>query len=166
MHRRFIVAAVPAFFLSFLLGSATVRARATAKDLVGTWVLVNVLAIQGDKKTEQFGPNPKGQLMFDGNGRFTMIVMRADLLKYAGGSRTKGMPDEMKSTVHGSVAYFGSYKVDGSDINYQVEGSTFPNWVGETQKRGFKLDGDALTYTNTSPAQAGVATEVSWKRVK
>ncbi len=166
MYRRSIVAAVPALILLLALGPATAQAQSAAKDLVGTWTLVNVWAVQGDKKSEQFGANPKGQVVFDTLGRFTMVVTRADLPKYAAGSRAKGTPDEHKATVTGSVAYFGTYKVEGSDIIYLIEGSTYPNWVGETQKRGFKLDGDTLIYTNTGPSQAGAATELAWKRVK
>ncbi len=166
MLRRSILAAVPALCFSLAAGAPAAHAQTTAKDLVGTWTLVNVWAVQGDKKTEQFGPNPKGQLTFDALGRFSIIVSRSDLPKYAAASRTKGTAEENKATVAGNIAYFGSYTVDGSDIVYKVEGSTFPNWVGETQKRGFKLDGETLSYTNTSPSQAGAATELVWKRVK
>ena len=143
----------------------TAALAATAKDLVGAWSLVGVLVIEGAKKTEQFGPAPKGQLAFDGNGRFTIVVTRADLPKYAAKVRAKGTADEMKATVQGSVAYFGSYTVEGSDIVYKVEGSTFANWIGETQKRTFKLTGDDLVYSNT-PTPGGPTAELTWKRVK
>jgi hypothetical protein len=36
----------------------------TAKDLVGTWTLVSITREQDGKKTDYFGPNPQGQLIF------------------------------------------------------------------------------------------------------
>ena len=36
----------------------------TAKDLVGTWTLVSVTLEQDGKKTDFYGPNPQGQLIY------------------------------------------------------------------------------------------------------
>jgi hypothetical protein len=47
--------------------------------------------------------------MFDANGRFSLIIMRGDLPKYASNKRVDGTPDEYKATVTGSLAYFGTY---------------------------------------------------------
>ena len=42
----------------------------TATDLVGTWALVSITREQDGKKTDYFGPNPQGQLIFAPNDRF------------------------------------------------------------------------------------------------
>ena len=42
----------------------------TAKDLVGTWTLVSITREQDGKKTDYFGPNPQGQVIFEPNGAF------------------------------------------------------------------------------------------------
>jgi len=44
-----------------------------AKDLVGTWTLVSVVAERDGKKFDSYGPNAKGSLVFDANGRYSMI---------------------------------------------------------------------------------------------
>src|ERR1700740_5463 len=54
-----------------------------AKDLVGTWTLVSVTLEQDGKKTDMYGANPQGQLIFDPNGRFTTIFLRSDVPKFA-----------------------------------------------------------------------------------
>jgi Lipocalin-like domain len=69
--------------------------------------------------------------------------------------------------VQGSIAYFGTYSVGKPDKSYtaKVEGSTFPNWAGETQKRIAAIPGDELTITNSSGSAGGIAGS-KWKRVK
>ena len=51
----------------------------TAKDLAGTWVLVSSIVEQGNNKFDNFGPNAKGVLMFDANGRYVIAFIAANL---------------------------------------------------------------------------------------
>ena len=51
----------------------------TAKDLMGTWTLVSITLEQDSKKTDYYGPNAQGQLIFDPNGHFSEILIRSDL---------------------------------------------------------------------------------------
>ena len=63
------------FALSMCLSLFTIGDHAvaqSAKDLVGTWTPVSV---------EAFGPNPKGLLMFQDNGRFSLQLMRGPASK-------------------------------------------------------------------------------------
>ena len=50
-----------------------------AKDLVGTWALVSVVAERDGRKFDSYGPNAKGLLVFDANGRYSMILIAAGL---------------------------------------------------------------------------------------
>jgi hypothetical protein len=157
MNRRsvFNISAVAALGLVMSLNSAAAQ---LAKDVVGTWTLVS---------TNAYGPNPKGSLNLDSNGRFTLILMRSDLPKYASNSRTPGTPAEYKATVEGSLAYFGTWSVGGTDLNLHIEGSTFPNWIGTDQKRiNLSVTGDELKYTQPTPSGGGPAAPLVWKRVK
>jgi hypothetical protein len=159
MNRRNILnlAAITSLGLAMLPGSAVAQ---SAKDLVGSWTAVSV---------DAYGPNPKGSLIFEANGRFSLQLMRADLPKYASNNRTQGTPAEYKTTVEGSISYFGTYSVSGTDLMLHVEGSTFPNWTGTDQKRvNLSVTGDELKYTNPTPSggPAGAAIPLVWKRVK
>jgi len=103
----------------------------------------------------------------EANGRFSAILMRADLPKYASNNRVQGTAAEHKSTVEGSLAYFGTYSVNGTDLNLHIEGSTFPNWTGADQKRtNISLVGDEFKYVQPLPSGGGSPTPVVWKRAK
>jgi Lipocalin-like domain len=108
---------------------ASDAAGQAVKELVGAWTLVSVTVEQGGKKVEPFGPNPNGSLMLDGNGHFSIMVVRPGLPKFASNNRQAGTADENKAVVQGSFAYFGTYSVSEVDrtISLHIEGGTFPN---------------------------------------
>jgi len=140
----------------------------TAKQMEGTWMLVSNLHVQGEKKTDFFGPNPRGLMMMGREGHFVRVVTRSDVPKFASNNRQTGTLAENKAVVQGSIAYFGRYSCDSADgiCNLHVEGSTFPNWVGDDQKRLFTLAGDELRETVPNPASGAGQALIVWKRVK
>ena len=75
-----------ALVFGFILPSEE-AAQMTAKDLVGTWTLVSIMLERDGKKTDLYGPNPQGQLTFDPDGRFSVIITRLDLAKFASNDR-------------------------------------------------------------------------------
>ena len=139
----------------------------TAKDLAGTWTLVSAVTEQGGNKTDAWGPNPKGILTVDANGRYVIAFARADLPKVASNNRTTGTPEENKAIVGGSLTHFGTLSVNASDktFTFKIETATFPNWDGTEQKRPFTVTGDELKYTVAAAPGGGTATVV-WKRAK
>jgi len=48
-----------------------------------------------------------------------------------------GTAEENKAVVQGSIAYFGTYAIDEArgTISLRDDGSTYPNWDGDTQER-------------------------------
>src|ERR1700704_3329899 len=109
----------------------------------------NINTAANGTKSELFGPNPKGSMIFESNGRFSQIGTRSDLPKFGTNNRATGTADENKAVVQGSIAYFGTYSVNEADKSFtvQIEGTTFPNWTGTAQKRGLSISGDELTFT-------------------
>jgi hypothetical protein len=61
---------------------------------VGTWALVSVLAQPGGTKTEPFGPNPSGTLVFGSDGRYALIFLRRDLPKVVSNNHASQTADE------------------------------------------------------------------------
>lgn len=100
-----------------------------ATDLQGRWILVSNDVEQDGKRIENFGPRPKGELMFDSNGHFMLFNGRSDLPKFAAGTRVGGTTEENKAVVQGSIALFGTYTVDPEKkhLVFNIEYSTFPN---------------------------------------
>ena len=141
----------------------------TAKDLVGTWMLVSITLDQDGKKTDFYGPNPQGQVMYDANGQFSLIITRSDLPKFASKNRMTGTPEENEAIVHGSLAYFGTYSVSETDkvIATHIESCTFPNWNGIDRKTSFNISGDELSTTVISGPLTSIGagrSYVVWKR--
>jgi hypothetical protein len=121
------------------------------------------------KKTDMYGPNPQGQRMYDPTGRFTEVITRSDLPKFASNNRQAGTPEENKAIVQGSMAFFGTYSVSETDKTYtqHVESCTFPNWNGAERKYSFDISGDELNVTVISAPSTGMGTAHSvWKRAK
>ena len=157
MNRRDMLAGVIIAGSGLILSSSQAAAQ-SAKDLVGAWTLVTA---------DAFGANPKGTVIFEPNGRFAVMLMRADLGKYASNNRAQGTAAENKATVEGSIAYFGTYSVSGTDLNFHIEGSTFANWTGTDQKRtNVTIAGDELKWIQPTPSAGGPAVPVVWRRVK
>jgi hypothetical protein len=157
MIRRSLLAwgAIAAMGLALAAGDAVAQ---SAKDLVGTWTVVSAPGI---------GPNPAGMVMFDGNGRFLQLLLRPDLPKYASNNRMEGTPEENKATIQGSIGFFGTYTVSGTDLIRHIEGSSYPNWTGTDQKlTSLMLTGDELKWTNPAPSGGGSPVLMVWKRAK
>jgi hypothetical protein len=161
MNRRGFIqtSVITALGLVISINSAVAQTKSLKDQLVGSWTLVSA---------EPYGTNPKGSYMFDASGHFSAILMRSDLPKYTSNSRTQATPAEYKGTVDGSIAYFGTYTVSGTDLDLHIEGSTFPNWAGTIQKRtNVTVAGDELKYNVPAPSDGRpTAAPTVWKRVK
>jgi hypothetical protein len=154
-------------FLGVVLAAGDAFAQ-TAKDLVETWTLVSNITEQGGNKTDTFGPNPKGILIVDANGRYVIAFARAGLPKVASNNRTTATPEENKAIVGGSLTHFGTLSVNAADktFTFKVETATFPNWDGTEQKRPFTVTGDELKYTSMNTTTGGGTAALVWKRAK
>jgi len=165
----FLVVAVLA--VGMLSGASKVFAQQRgAGSAQGSWILVELYNETDDKRIEPFGPNPRGSMLLTPDGRFSMILMRTSLPKFASNVRTKGTVEENQAVFHGSVAAFGTYTVTGDKeqiLNLHVEGSTFPNWDGQDQKRPVTVIGDDMRVINPAPSIGGGGKNTQvWKRAK
>src|SRR5260370_19606170 len=141
----------------------------TAKErLVGSWTLVSLTAGEGADQSLPYGPNPRGSMMVDANGRFMITVMRSDLPNFASNNRMRGTPDENNSVVQGSIAYYGTYTIDEATraITVNVEGSTFANFIVCTHTRILSFDGDEVTHLNPTPSHGGAPAQGTYRRAK
>jgi hypothetical protein len=163
--RTLLAVAIAAPFLAYAPHSLA----QSAKSLAGTYSGVSFSVTDGTgKKTQIFGENPRAMLVLTPDGRYSAIVMRASLPKFASNARPKGTPEENKAVVEGSIAHFGRYTIDDKDktITFHVESSTFPNWDGQPQKRPFTVKGDELSYKVPTASTGTGTAEVIWKRMK
>jgi len=152
--------AIPALllFAALTLPAGNVAAQ-DINSVAGTYTIVSQPA---------FGDNPRGQLTLDRNGRFSLIISRTSLPKFAAGARDKGTAEENKAIVGGSIALFGKYSMDAKEpsITFNIETCTYPNWDGTSQKRALKVSGDQLSYTVSAPSGGGAPVTAVWRRIK
>jgi hypothetical protein len=144
------------------------KSKTLEKQIQGTWELVSIYVDKDGEKIDAFGANPRGSMILAQNGRFSIIIMKASLPKFAANNRIKGTAEENQAVIQGSVAYFGSYKIESEKehmVSLHIEGGTFPNWDGEEQKRIMNVAGDEIKVTNPTAAIGG-ASDLVWKRIK
>jgi hypothetical protein len=144
--------------------------KVSKEELVGTWALVLVDNIAPDgSRTKLYGPEPKGILVFDAHGNYSLQIMRKNRTKFSANDKAKGTAEENESIVKGTNTHFGKYSVNEADqtITFQIETAFFPNWEGTSQKRTFTIVDNVLKYDVPVPTTGGAGTkgEVAWRKM-
>lgn len=171
MHVRItlLIAIMMCLAIAFVNTTVVAQSKSLKEQLIGTWILVsNIMERPDGTKIEQFGPNPKGILIFAPDDHFATVNARADLPNLASANRSRATPEETKAVVEGSLAYYGTYSVSDSEklITVHVEGSTFANQVGTVQKRLVTLiTSDEMRFINPA-ATSGGSIQLVWRRAK
>lgn len=116
-----------------------------------------------------YGEEPGGMLVYDGRGSFSGQIMARGRPSFGTGNLLKGSDGEVRAAFEGYVAYYGSYMVDEADevMVHQVEGSFFPNWIGEQQVRKFQFSDDGRLELRTLPikgSRAELTVVLLWQR--
>ena len=149
------------------MGEQTSDVPRLGRDAVGTWVLKAYVSTASDgTKRHNFGAGAIGQAMFDASGNFSMMVVRADLPRFASNNRETGSTDENGAVVRGSLAYFGTYVVNADErgMTFHILGATLPNWIGTTQTRTVSMRSrDQLDFINANASGGGSAL-IEWLR--
>jgi hypothetical protein len=145
------------------------KGQSLKQQLIGTWTFVVSNDTNKDgTKVDRWGPNPKGSLMFDANGRYIFVISRSDIPKFAAKSVNEGTAEENKAVIKGMIVHFGTYSIDEASktLITRIESSSFPNIIGGDQKRTItSLTADELKYTNPA-STTGATSVVTWKRAK
>lgn len=156
-------------FVAMLAGLAARDAPVptNAFPLQGTWGLVAADKVLPDgQTTRDYGKNPKGRLVVDTKGRYSLQIFKSERLHFASDSKADGSADELSSAVMGSSTHYGTITIDEPTgvLLFSIEGSSFPNWEGTTQKRQYKLDGAELRYKVPPRADGSIPVSV-WHRL-
>jgi Lipocalin-like domain len=170
MNRRsLLTTSAPMVAIALVLPNSIVAQEITLKELLGSWIFVSAQDVKPDgSKVDPWGPNAKGAAMFDANGRFTFMIMRSDLPKFASNNRAQATAEEGKAVAEGMIAFYGTYTINESDktLTTRIEGSSYPNLIGSEQRRTItSLTADELRYTNPTTS-TGTKAESVWRRAK
>lgn len=139
--------------------------------LIGAWVLISVETQLSDGQViRAFGEEPKGIIVYTSSGHMTAQLSNPERLKVASGDQLKAADEEIRSNFERYIAYHGTYEVNADEqtVTHFVEGSMFPNWEGDSQKRFYSIDGNRITLS-TPEVQWGelgtVKTTLVWEKV-
>lgn len=146
-------------------------AQSAAQRLVGAWQLTSRTVRRADGSTiadPVLGDRPLGRLFYDASGVMMLQMMRP------GRSAAIGSPVDPRDAANprivlGYDAYFGRYTVDerAGTITHHVEGSLFPEDLGDDWVRPFTLAGDTLTLRFTSsPADGEITRTLIFTRAR
>jgi len=168
-----VLLVITTFVFWTVSGASDARAQqmmgALGQQIQGSWIIVSDVNEQDGKKTDVYGANPRGSMILTPDGRFSIIIMRASLPQFASNNRMKGTAELNQAIVQGSLAFFGTYRVESEKektVMLTIEGSTFPNYDGQVQKRIMIVNGNELMYINPTTTVGGGTSYVSWKRAK
>ena len=127
------------------------------EKMIGVWRLVSseFRTSRGDV-IYPLGENAQGQLIFTRAGYMSGQLMRPDRPFFRASDQSAGTDEEIKAAFEGFVSYYGPYEIDLilNKVITQVEGSLYPNWVGDVQERFFEFSDDRLIL-KTLPIRLG-----------
>jgi hypothetical protein len=105
-------------------GQARAAHYSLREQLVGSWSLVSFeVMLPGGGTRQNFGPNPKGIVIFDASGRYTTIVSRPDRPRTG-------------ATTEGFAANFGTWTINEAErtVVRRVEAALDPSNEGSETK--------------------------------
>lgn len=147
-----------------LLSTAT---RAAEPSLEGTWTLTAADRLYPDgSRTRDYGEHPKGRLIVDALGRYSLQIFNGERLRVASGDKATATPEEYASAVLGSSTHYGTVAVDPAArvLVFRIAGASFPNWDGTEQRRKYVLTADSLSYQVPTPRADGAVPISEWRR--
>ena len=135
-----------------LLTAASCAQNLTVSRLLGTWQLVSVEQTRKDgsvQPTAQFGRHPKGFLMYEPDGHMCATIVNTD--RPAWKDPAKPTDADKIAYYDTLIAYCGTFKLDSakSTVTHYPSVAWTPAYVGSTQPRPFKLEGNRLIITVT-----------------
>ena len=124
-------------------------ANSAAQRIVGTWQLITRTVSRADGTVivdPVLGEKPTGRLVYDTSGAMMLQMMRTGRKEAISTPASAGGKANSR-VILGYDSYFGRYTVDekAGTVTHHVEGSLFPEDLGDDWVRPFTLQGDTLT---------------------
>jgi hypothetical protein len=138
------------------------------EQLIGAWKLVSYVEepVDGSEPYYPFGEQPQGIIMYTPDGYMSAQLCRPDRVPFASGDWFKGTASEFEAEASTYIAYTGPFHVDEEkqSLTHSMFISLFPNWIGQTQPRVVKIEGNMLSLSTASPINSAGKTVNSYLR--
>lgn len=138
--------------------------------LIGAWSLVSYeeRPVDGSPTFFPMGTTPKGIIMYTPDGFMSAQLSKPDRAPFASGDWFKGSDAEFREEATSYIAYTGPFQVDEErqQLTHSMFISLFPNWIGQTQPRVVRIEGDQL-FLSTAPISSSgqiVNSHLVWRR--
>jgi hypothetical protein len=146
-------------------------AKGLREQLVGAWKLVSYVEkpVDGSEPSYPMGKEPQGIIMYTPDGYMSAQLMHPGRPKFASGDWFRGTDEEIREEALGYIAYCGPFHTDEEKqhLTHSMFVSLFPNWLGQTQPRVVKIEGDMLHLSTAAPIKSGgkeTNSYLTWKR--
>ena len=151
--------AIPTLVLLAVFAATDATAQ-SAKQLIGTWRLVEIKG--GDGKADpNRGARPSGLIYYDAHGNMAAQIMPdRPRAKYAVAQPT---PEEAKAAITGYTAYFGTYTVDekARTVTHHRKANLNPGGINTVVRRYEFVTRDRIILRPVENQN-----ELTWERVK
>ena len=149
--------------------AGTAKAQPARNQVLGTWRMVSAQIDPEGRNVPAYGARPNGLLVFTPDMHYVEVLTDATIPRFASAERGRGTSAENARAMSGSIGHFGTYTVDARGVfaGNRVEGSTFPNWVGDVRTRQelrLVVVGDQMTETFRRPE--GTTIVIRFRRVR
>lgn len=140
-------------------------------QLIGAWKLVSYeeRPVDGSAPFYPMSEQPLGIIMYTPDGYMSAQLSKPGRKPFASGDWFKGTDDDYKQEASTYIAYTGPFHVDEEKrtLTHSMFISLFPNWIGQTQPRVVKIEGNSLHLSTASPINSGgkiVNSYLRWER--
>ena len=138
-------------------------------QVLGTWRIMSAQIENEGKIQPAFGSHPNGMLSFTPDMHYVEVLTHGDAPRFASDELGEGTDAENRAAASGSLGFFGTYTIDanGEFLGNNVQGSTFPNWIGDVRTRKelrLVVDGDSMVENFQQPGGAKIV--IHWQRVR
>ena len=136
-----------------------------SQRLIGNWTLVSYVTENPDGSRGKPYADAIGRLSYDEHGNMAGQGMRPGRADVAPG---EWGAQQVRSAYAGYIAYFGTYELNESEdiVVHHVQGALNPGWVGGTQTRRVRFDGEHLVLSTQVAKAGGLVNHVlTWKRL-
>lgn len=146
-------------------------AKGLREQLIGAWMLVSYeeKPVDGSPTNYPMSEKPQGIIMYTPDGYMSAQLSTPDRKPFASGDWFKGSDEDWKQEGSTYIAYTGEFHVDeeAKSLTHSMFISLFPNWIGQTQPRVVKIEGEYLFLHTANPIESGgkkVNSYLKWKR--
>lgn len=140
-------------------------------QLIGAWKLISYeeRPVDGSPSFFPMSETPQGIIMYTPDGYMSAQLSQPNRPPFASGDWFKGTDADYKREASTYIAYTGEFHVDEEKqtLTHSMFISLFPNWIGQTQPRVVRIDGDRLHLSTAAPIQSGgktVNSYLEWQR--